>query len=124
MDQCIETRALKESLRREVSMKTTQQVLLDDAWCGAGINGVSPEDFSVDDLFDFSNEGFGVGFEGEEEEEKDSISWSSQERIDDDHSNSSSFSGAGDFESLTAGGLAVPVSFLFFFFACHFRIRL
>lgn len=114
MDQCIESRALKESLRREAAMKTTPQVLNDDVFCGAGVNGVSGEDFSVDDLFDFSNGGLGVGFEGEEEEEeeeeKDSFSWSSLERVDDDNSNSSSFSGTGDFESLSAGGLAVPVS--------------
>lgn len=114
MDQYIETRALKASLRREVAMKNTQQVLFDDVLCGAGINGASGEDFSVDDLFDFSNEGFGLGSEGleeeEEEEEKDSVSWSSQERVDDDNSNSSSFSGAGDFDSLSAGELAVPVS--------------
>ncbi|RVW93285.1 GATA transcription factor 5 [Vitis vinifera] len=111
MDQCIESRALKESLRREAAMKTTPQVLNDDVFCGAGVNGVSGEDFSVDDLFDFSNGGLGVGFEGEEEEEeeeKDSFSWSSLERVDDDNSNSSSFSGTGDFESLSAGGLAVP----------------
>ena len=114
MDHCIETRALKESLRSEVAMKTTQQGLFDDVFCGAGINGAAGEDFFVDDLFDFSNEGFGVGFEGEEEEEeKDSVSWSSQDRVDDDNSNSSSFSGAGDFDSLSAGELAVPVSVFF-----------
>lgn len=53
MEYCMEAKALKSSLLSET---TTQQVQVDDMWCFNGINNVAnSDDFSVDDLLDFSN---------------------------------------------------------------------
>lgn len=98
----MEARAFKSSLRRELAMKSTQQVLIEERWCATGISGVPSEDFSVDDLLDFSNGEFedeSVEEEEEqEEEEKDSVSVDSVE-----NSISSNFT-----ESSLASELAVP----------------
>ncbi|KAH7574979.1 hypothetical protein ACOSQ2_005942 [Xanthoceras sorbifolium] len=94
MEVCMETtaRAFKSSLRRELD---TQQVSLDDMWCATGISGVPCEDFSVDDLLDFSNGDF------EEEEEEDRTV-----DIDDNNSNSSSLCAS---QSFLANELVEPV---------------
>lgn len=95
-------RALKPSLRREL---LTQQILsLEnvDVWCTTG-----SEDFSVDELLDFSNEG---DESVEEEDEKDSSSVSSSldtaVDVDDNNSNSSH----EDFHFLTIDQFVEPVN--------------
>lgn len=104
----MEARAFKSSLRRELAMKSTQQVLIEELWCATGISGVPSEDFSVDDLLDLSNGEFEDESveeeeeEQEEEEEKDSVSVDSVE-----NSISSNFT-----ESTLASQLAVPVTTL------------
>lgn len=113
--------ALKPSLRTE---SIFQQTICEEILCLNANNVVVGEDFSVDDLLDFSNGEFQHGSVGkevdvceeeeEEEHEKNSTtSGSEHERTeDDDNSNSTTFSGAGDGESnsIFASGLAVPVS--------------
>ncbi|CAK7329615.1 unnamed protein product [Dovyalis caffra] len=108
----MEARALKSSLRSELTTKhETQQAFCEDCLV-FNTPGVvsSDQDFSVDCFLDFSNGEFKDGYvqkeeeEEEEEEEKDSFSDSSQDRVDDDfNSNSSSFS-----DSFLTSELAVP----------------
>ncbi|XP_061340606.1 GATA transcription factor 7-like [Gastrolobium bilobum] len=110
-------KALKPSLQKDVVLP---QANYEEILCVNTNNVVVGEDFSVDDLLDFSNGEFQHGsvgketddYEEEEDEEKDSTSDSSQsqDRIEDDsNSNSTGFSGvAGDSDSIFAGGLAVP----------------
>ncbi|XP_031271677.1 GATA transcription factor 5-like [Pistacia vera] len=95
-------RALKSSLRRELSMKSThvhhqQVVLFDDLGC------VSCDDFSVDDLLDFSNGEF-----QEFEDVKDSLSVDSPDRVDDDNNSNSSIFSSSD-QSLLTNELVEPV---------------
>ncbi|KAK7312297.1 hypothetical protein VNO77_36064 [Canavalia gladiata] len=105
-------KALKPSLRTELSFP---QAICDEILCLNANNIVVGEDFSVDDLLDFSNGEFQVGkeiddYEEEEDEEKDSItsgSSQSQDRTDDD-SNSNSTAAAVDSDSVFASELAVP----------------
>lgn len=110
----MEAKALKSSVRGELTMQKTQQhhVVFDDFLYMNVINGaVQTEDFSVDCFLDFSNGEFEDGGSVAEEEEKDFVSVSSQERVadDDNNSNSSSFS----FDSLLTNELAVPVIFIY-----------
>ncbi|KAK9286909.1 hypothetical protein L1049_015316 [Liquidambar formosana] len=106
--EAIEARALKPSLRRQISMKSTQQALLEDLWAATnGINSVAGEDLFVDDLLDLSNGNFEDGSVEEDEEEKDSLSDSSSQ--DNENSNSFNFPSTDDFGSLPSDGLAVPV---------------
>ena len=106
MEFCMETRALKSSLRNELATKSTQQAISEDFFAfNASAVVSSDQDFSVDCFLDFSNGEFKDGY-AQEEEEKDSLSVSSQDRVDDDfNSNSSSFS-----DSFLSSELAVPVS--------------
>lgn len=112
-------KALKPSLRTE---SIFPQTICEEILCLNANNVVVGEDFSVDDLLDFSNGEFQHGSVGkeiddyeeeEEEHEKNSTtSVCSQDRTEDDgNSNSTTFSGAGDGESdsIFAGGLSVPV---------------
>ncbi|TKY67618.1 GATA transcription factor 7 [Spatholobus suberectus] len=96
-------KALKPSLRTEFVFS---QAICDEFLCFNANNIVVGEDFSVDDLLDFSN-GVGKEFDDYEDEEKDSTSGSSQsqDRTEDD-SNSNSTAGGGD--SVFAGELSVP----------------
>ncbi|KAJ4851095.1 hypothetical protein Tsubulata_016174 [Turnera subulata] len=65
--ECVEA-ALKTSIRKEMSMKASPQVLCEDLWVQ---NGSSCDDFFVDELLDFSNEeGLGAGEETVAEEEE------------------------------------------------------
>lgn len=104
-------KALKPSLQTEFIFP---QTICNEILCLNANNVVVGEDFSVDDLLDFSNGEFQFGKEidnyKEEDEENDSTtSGSSQDRIEDDNnSNSTDFSGAGDSDSIFAGELAVP----------------
>ncbi|XP_014492524.1 GATA transcription factor 7 [Vigna radiata var. radiata] len=103
--------ALKPSLRTEFIFP---QAICDEIFCFNANNIVVGEDFSVDDLLDFSNGEFQLGkdfdvYEEEEDEEKDSTSGSSQERSEDDsNSNSTGAGGVGDSDSVFAGELSVP----------------
>ncbi|KAB1207416.1 GATA transcription factor 5 [Morella rubra] len=112
MENCVEAIALKSSLRGELDMKSTQQVLLEDYWC---VGGATSEDFSVEDLLDLSNAKFEDGYvveqevEEEDEAEKDYLSGSScQDQADDDSSNSTNFSGTAESQSHLSSELAVP----------------
>lgn len=99
----IEARALKSGFLSDMAMKTTQQVFLDDIWCVTGINNGTSEDFSVDDLLDFSDKDF-KDPELHEDDEKTSFSGSSQNR----NSQDSTISGMESFGS-PSGELLIPV---------------
>ncbi|XP_027355680.1 GATA transcription factor 7-like [Abrus precatorius] len=102
-------KALKPSLRTEFIFP---QAICDEILCLNANNIVVSEDFSVDDLLDFSNGEVQVGkeiddYEEEEDEEKDSTTSQSQDPTEDD-SNSNSTAGAADSDSVFAGELSVP----------------
>ncbi|KAK7264238.1 hypothetical protein RJT34_31844 [Clitoria ternatea] len=102
------SKALKPSLRTEFIFP---QAICDEVLCFNANNIVVSEDFSVDDLLDFSNGEFQVGKEFhdyEEDEEKDSTTSGSSQPMEDD-GNSNSSAGAADSDSVFAGELAVPV---------------
>uniref|UniRef100_A0A6N2MDW4 GATA transcription factor n=1 Tax=Salix viminalis TaxID=40686 RepID=A0A6N2MDW4_SALVM len=105
MEFCMEIKALKSSVLRELATKSTQQAFFED-FPALNTPAVvsSDQDFSVDCFLDFSNGEFKDGYaqEEEEEEEKDSLSVSSQDPVNDDI-NSSSFS-----DSFLTSELAVP----------------
>lgn len=108
MEYCMEAKALKSSLLSETAMKsTTQQVVVDDLWCLNGINNVgNSDDFSVDDLLDFSNK----DLEPFLEENEEKVSCLSHDKgIHDDKSFNFMSSSFGDFDSLPAAELTVPV---------------
>ncbi|KAL0384036.1 UNVERIFIED_CONTAM: GATA transcription factor 5 [Sesamum radiatum] len=102
--ECIEARALKSSFLSQMAMKTTSQVFYnDDVWCLTGINNVASDDFPVEDLLnlDFSEKEFQEGFFSQEDDVSQKAS---------SYNSSSIFSGTDDFDSLSAGELAVPDS--------------
>ncbi|KAI5388406.1 GATA transcription factor 7 [Lathyrus oleraceus] len=112
----VEAEALKPSLRTE---SVFSQTISEEILCLNANNVVVGEDFSVDDLLDFSNGEFQHGSVGkeiynyeeeEEEHEKNSTtSGSEHDRTEDDgNSNSIMFSGNGESDSIFAGELAVP----------------
>ncbi|KAE8672646.1 GATA transcription factor 5 [Hibiscus syriacus] len=99
-----------------MAMTSSPQAFLEDIWVVNGQNGVSSDDFSVDDLFDFSNE---EGFlqqqreheeEEEEEEEVPASSSSSPKRqkLSQDIIFSNDSSTNFDYTSLSTNELAVP----------------
>ncbi|GMI97991.1 GATA transcription factor 5 [Hibiscus trionum] len=108
--ECVEA-ALKTSFRKEMGVKSSPQAFLEDVLVvNNGQNGVSGDDFSVDDLFDFTNgEGFLEQQEEEEEEEEEeegkevpvSSSCSNKRQFYDGTTNF-------DYGCLSAGELAVP----------------
>ncbi|KAK1394971.1 GATA transcription factor [Heracleum sosnowskyi] len=95
MEYCMEAKAFKSSLLSETVLKsTTQQVVVDDMWCFNGVNNVrNSDDFSVDDLLDFSNKDLEPCFE-----EKEYLSH--DKGIDDDKSFNFTSPSSGDFDSL------------------------
>ncbi|XP_054776730.1 GATA transcription factor 5-like [Prosopis cineraria] len=100
--------ALKSSLHRELTcLKSTQQAFGEEIWCFNSNNGVAGEDFSVDDLFDFSQNEFQPEYE-EDDEEKDSLSCSSSHDRSEEDTNSNSSSLAGDSDFIFSNELAVP----------------
>lgn len=102
--------ALKSSLHRELTgLKSTQQAFSEEIRCFNSNNGVAVEDFSVDDLFDFSQSEFQPGYE-EDDEEKDSLSGSYSHDRSEEDTNSNSSSGLGDSGFIFSNELAVPVS--------------
>lgn len=98
-------RALKSSFLSGIATKQSQQLfLIEDGWVSGGVNNVGCDDFSVDDLLDFSGKDFKDG-SVPEDEGKDSVFVSSQHR----NSNSSSFSETDDdFGSLLSAELSLP----------------
>lgn len=94
-------KALKPSLRREFVF---QQTLGEELFSFNSNTVVAGEDFSVDDLLDFSN-GDEQHHEGDEEE-KDSLSLSSHSLSEDSNSNSTDAS----YDSIFPTELLVPVS--------------
>lgn len=111
--ECIEARALKSSFLSEIiRMKSIPQASFEDLWCVAGINNVvnvTADEFSVDDLLDLSDKDFSTSGGGSFEEsfEEDFASVSSQDN--DSNSMNSSKLSTGDFVSLTADQLLVPI---------------
>ncbi|RDX60716.1 GATA transcription factor 7, partial [Mucuna pruriens] len=103
----VAAKALKTSLRKEY---TIPQAICDEILCFNANNIVVGEDFSVDDLLDFSNGEEIDDYEEEEDEEKDSTSGSSnsQDRTEDDSNSNSTAGGSGDSDSVFAGELSVP----------------
>ncbi|KAG8368182.1 hypothetical protein BUALT_Bualt15G0018500 [Buddleja alternifolia] len=106
--ECIEARALKSSFLSQMAMKTSSQVFYnDDVWCLTGINSVASDDFPVEDLLnlDFPEKEFQEGcFVPEEDEDEES-----PKRDSNNNSSSETLSGPDEFDSLSAGELAVPV---------------
>lgn len=78
-------KALKPSLRREFVF---QQTLGEELFSFTANTVVAGEDFSVDDLLDFSNGGDILHHDGDEEEKDSSLSLSSQSLSEDNNSNS------------------------------------
>lgn len=119
--ECVEA-ALKTSFRKEMALKSSPQAFLEDIWLANGQNGVSSDDFSVDDLFDFTNE---EGFleqqqqpqheeEEEEEDEGAPISSSSsspkRQKLSQEEHLSNDTTTNFDYGSLPTSELAVPVN--------------
>ncbi|KAK1437884.1 hypothetical protein QVD17_03684 [Tagetes erecta] len=92
--ECVSAKALKSSFL------SSHEASFDDLWCVAGVNtvvNVSSDEFSVDDLFDFSDKDFA---------NSDSFEESSVASSQD---NDTQFSSSGDLMSLTAEHLSVSV---------------
>ncbi|RAL39723.1 unnamed protein product [Cuscuta campestris] len=108
--ECIEARAFKSSVLSKISMKSNTQAFLDDVWCFAGLNNVgSGDDFSIDDLLDFSGKSPGDGESSLGSEEDDGLKRNSC-LASPRHPNSDSrtVSGTDDFGSLSSGQLPLP----------------
>ncbi|KAL3515104.1 hypothetical protein ACH5RR_022006 [Cinchona calisaya] len=107
---CMAAKALKSSFLSDIAMmKSSQQGgFVDDIWCVTGLNNVPCDDFSVDDLLDFSDKDFKDCPLNELQEEKDTSSSLSSTQYHQRNSNFSSFSETDDFGSLLAAELAVP----------------
>ena len=112
---CVEA-ALKSSVRKELAVKSTPQAagFLDDLW--AVQNGT--DDFSVDELLDFSNEEDLVAAE-EEEEAGIILDLPPTASVSPKVEETKRLHG-GDFGPVPAGELAVPVCFVFFVFPERF----
>ncbi|GMI67292.1 GATA transcription factor 5 [Hibiscus trionum] len=111
--ECVEA-ALKSGFRKEMGMKSSPQAFLEDVLVvNNGENGVSCDDFSVDDLFDFTNgEGLLELQEVPEEEEEEEVPVSSscsnkrQKLSQEQHLSDETIN--FDYTSLSADELAVP----------------
>ncbi|GLT39206.1 hypothetical protein SLA2020_134120 [Shorea laevis] len=108
--ECIEA-ALKTSFRKELAFKPAPQPFFDDFWAVNGQNGVSGEDFLVEEFLDLSNEeGFLEQEHDEEEEEKlPTFSPSAYPSKKDPEDLSSNESTSFELASLPASELSVPV---------------
>lgn len=101
--ECVEA-ALKTSFRKEMGFKTSVEAILDDFWPGNSQNGVSGEDFLVEEFLDLSNDdGFLEKEEAEAEEDKALISPPKKKDSEDLSSNEST-----EYGSLPASELSVP----------------
>ncbi|XVF15855.1 hypothetical protein REPUB_Repub09cG0192200 [Reevesia pubescens] len=107
--ECVEA-ALKTSFRKEMALKSSPQTFLEDIWVVNGQNGVSCDDFSVDDLFDFTNEDGFLEKQREDDEEEVPVFSSSPKRqklmSTEDHLSNETTS--FDYGSLSTNELAVP----------------
>ncbi|CAH9114722.1 unnamed protein product [Cuscuta epithymum] len=111
--ECIEARAFKSSALKKISMKSNPQVFFDDVWCLTGLNNVNSgsDDFSIDDLLDFSGEDFTGSRSSLDSEEDDGrkpnfcLVSSPQHR---QNSDSLTFSGNDDFAALSSGQPPLP----------------
>lgn len=126
MEYCIEARALKPSLRREIDVRSSHNQALtvtnlvsvaDEVAYESEFNGGGfVDDFLIDDLLDFPEKEPKVE---EEEDEKESLSDCSAELEIDENGNSTVSGSCLDLE-IDDAGLAVPVnptsSFNFFWF--------
>ncbi|XP_010547450.1 PREDICTED: GATA transcription factor 5-like isoform X2 [Tarenaya hassleriana] len=102
--------ALKSSVRREIAMRLTPPAFIDDLLAVNSQNGVSPEDFSVDDLLDFSNDDIFAEEDSEPRDRQERFSVSSEDPQDDENTlfRRTDFSAAGYFEPIPSGELSVP----------------
>ncbi|XP_022775384.1 GATA transcription factor 5-like [Durio zibethinus] len=104
--ECVEA-ALKTSFRKEMALKSSPKAFLEDIWVVNGQNGVSCDDFSVDDLFDFTNEeGFLEQQHEDEEEAPASSSPKRQKLSQEEHFSNETTS--FDYSSLSTNEFAVP----------------
>lgn len=109
--ECIEARAFKSSVLSKISMKSTPQAFLDDVWCFTGLNNAGGgDDFSIDDLLDFSGKNFGDGESSSLDSEEDDgrrsdFCLASPQRRNSD---SRTVSGTDDLVSLSSGQLPLP----------------
>ncbi|XVF59727.1 hypothetical protein PTKIN_Ptkin07bG0299000 [Pterospermum kingtungense] len=126
--ECFEA-ALKTSFKKEMALKysSTPQAFLDDVWVVNAQNGVSCDDFSVEDLFDFSNEDDGFLEQQHKEEEEEPVSCSPKRQKLDLENHFSNGTTSFDYSTflLSTSELAVPVlekKLLFVFFFFHFAL--
>ncbi|GLT44612.1 hypothetical protein SLA2020_184980 [Shorea laevis] len=106
--------ALKSSWRTEMPPKASPQAISDDFWAVYGQNGISSDDFLVEDFLDLSNEE-GLFEQEPEEEEEDkvptsSLSFSPKKQDPEDHSSNEGTS--LEFGSLPTSELSVPADFV------------
>nr|GLL23625.1 GATA transcription factor 5-like [Ipomoea trifida] len=108
--ECIEARAFKSSALKKIAMKSNQQGFFDDVWCLTGLNNVVCDDFSVDDLLDFSDKDFSDSRSCLDSEEVEGRQ-SGFSLVSPHHRNynSQTFSGTEDFGSLSTGQFLLPV---------------
>ncbi|XVE82531.1 hypothetical protein DITRI_Ditri16bG0012400 [Diplodiscus trichospermus] len=106
--ECVEA-ALKTSFRKEMALKSSPQAFLEDIWVVNAQNGASCDDFSVDDLFDFSHEEAFLKQQHEEEEEGETPVSSSPERQKLSHENHFSDDSTNfDYATLSTDELVLP----------------
>lgn len=105
--ECVEA-ALKTSFKKEMALKSSPQAFFEDIWVvNNGQNGVSCDDFSVDDLFDFTHEEGFLEQQHEDEEVPVSSSHKRQKLSQEHHFSNGTIS--FDYSSLSTNELAVPV---------------
>lgn len=112
---CVEAAALKKSFRRESSGErgSPQAFVVDEIVEVNAPGGVPPDDFSIDELLDLSNENGFIEEDGGEE--RVGGGGEEQRRVEEEQSNGkasvSGFFEMGDFPAVSAGALNVPVRF-------------
>lgn len=117
--ECIEA-ALKSSLRKELALKLNAQAVLDDISAVNFQNGAPSDDFSVDDLLDFSNKEDLVEQQESRDEEQKKLSLSvfpfpKEEQQPEEEEKLDESLNFDDLGPIPATELAVPVlSFLQF----------
>lgn len=104
--ECVEA-ALKTSIRKEMALKSSPQVLLEDLWALNPQNVVPGDDFFVDDLLDFSNEDNFV--EDEQKQENAVVSVSTKQEQKEDENDTTGSPNFDAFGPIPDGELAVPV---------------
>ncbi|OWM88879.1 hypothetical protein CDL15_Pgr020833 [Punica granatum] len=108
--ECVEAAALKTSLRRDSfggRGSPHPQAFFVDEFNAPAPCGVPSDDFSVDELLDFSNEN-GFVDEGKEEEERRVQDGEAEQSNNDGKASVSGFCEMDDFPAVPAGDLSVP----------------